>query len=83
MVNRSFRVFVGKAAKGLPIIAVVVSTGTNAYVIGDFAKQARLYAQTIFLAENYDLVLPPNLTKVADLDDEPCDDEGKASFGIS
>ncbi|WP_169317188.1 EcsC family protein [Actinacidiphila oryziradicis] len=51
-------VSVGKAAKGLPVVAVVASTGTNAYVIGDVAKQARLYAQTLFLAEKYDLALP-------------------------
>ncbi|MEU9342062.1 EcsC family protein [Streptomyces sp. NPDC048278] len=73
---------VGKAAKGLPVVAVVASTTTNAYVIGDVAKQARLYAQTLFLAEKYGLALPPNLTKFADLDDEPGDDEGEASLRI-
>ncbi|WP_405814235.1 EcsC family protein [Streptomyces sp. NBC_01390] len=76
-------VSVGKAAKGLPVVAVVVSTSANAYVIGDVAKQARLYAQTLFLAEKYDLELPPNLTKFADLDDEPGDDEGEASLRIT
>ncbi|NMO35424.1 EcsC family protein [Streptomyces sp. GMY01] len=74
---------VGKVAKGLPFVAVVTSTGTNAYVIGDVAKQARLYAQTLFLAEKYDLALPPNLTRLADLDDEPRDDEGEVSLGIT
>src|SRR5262249_18459670 len=39
---------VGKAAKGLPVISIVTSTGTNAFVIGDVAKQARYYAQTLF-----------------------------------
>src|ERR1022692_705220 len=47
-------VSVSKAAKGLPVIAVVTSTGTNAFVIGDVAKQARYYARTLFLAEKYD-----------------------------
>ena len=37
---------VSKAAKGLPFVAVIASTGTNAVVMGDVAKQARLYAQT-------------------------------------
>ncbi|MCK8431864.1 EcsC family protein [Streptomyces sp. D2-8] len=75
-------VSVGKAAKGLPVVALVASTGTNAYVIGDVAKQARLYAQTLYLSEKYDLPLPPNLKNFADLD-EPGDDEGEASLGIS
>lgn len=72
-------VSVGKAAKGLPVIAVVASTGTNAYVIGDVAKQARLYAQTLFLAEKYGLPLPPALATFRDPDDEPDADDGTAS----
>ena len=54
------------AAKGLPVIAVVTSTGTNAFVIGDVAKQARYYAQTLFLAEKYGLPLPAALARFTD-----------------
>jgi hypothetical protein len=72
---------VSKAAKGLPVLAVIASTGTNAAVMGDVAKQARLYAQTLFLAEKYDLPLPANLAKSADLDDEP--DGGNDAIGVS
>jgi hypothetical protein len=64
-------VSVGTAAMGLPVLAVIASTGTNAAVMGDVAKQARLYAQTLFLAEKYDLPLPADLAKLADADDEP------------
>ncbi|GLZ08231.1 hypothetical protein Acsp03_56970 [Actinomadura sp. NBRC 104412] len=52
---------VGKVAKGIPVVSIVTSAGTNAWVIGDVAKQARLYAQTLFLAEKYDLPLPARL----------------------
>jgi hypothetical protein len=72
---------VSTAAKGLPVVAVIASTGTNAAVMGDVAKQARLYAQTLFLAEKYDLPLPANLAKFADPDDEP--DGGDDAIGAS
>jgi hypothetical protein len=62
---------VSTAAKGLPVLAILASTGTNAAVMGDVAKQSRLYAQTLFLAEKYDLPLPADLAKLADPDDEP------------
>ena len=80
--NGVSHVSVGKAAKALPVISVVVSTGTNAYVIGDVAKQARFYAQTLFLAEKYDLPLPANLAKFTDLDDEPGDDRGEEASRV-
>jgi EcsC family protein len=72
---------VSTAARGLPVVAVVASTGTNAAVMGDVAKQARLYAQTLFLAEKYDLPLPANLAKFPDPDDES--DGGDDSTGVS
>ncbi|MBK8078495.1 MAG: EcsC family protein [Kineosporiaceae bacterium] len=52
---------IGKVAKGIPVIAVVVGAGTNAYILGDVVHQARLYAQTLRLAEKYELPLPENL----------------------
>ncbi|ACZ00430.1 hypothetical protein Tcur_4914 [Thermomonospora curvata DSM 43183] len=52
---------VSRVAKAMPVIAVFAGAGTNAYVLGDVAHQARLYAQTLFLAEKYRLPLPENL----------------------
>lgn len=52
---------IAKVAKAVPVVAVVVGAGTNAYVLGDVVHQARLYAQTLFLAEKYGLPLPENL----------------------
>lgn len=69
-------VSVSRAAKGLPVIAVVTSTGTNAFVIGDVAKQARYYAQTLFLAEKYGLPLPATLARFTDPDGASDTDEG-------
>ena len=69
-------VSVSRAAKGLPVIAVVTSTGTNAFVIGDVAKQARYYAQTLFLAEKYGLSLPATLARFTDPDGASDTDEG-------
>lgn len=69
--NGGVHVPVSKAAKGLPVIAVVFSTGTNSFVIGDVAKQARHYAQTLFLAEKYGLPLPGVLTEPTDPDETP------------
>lgn len=69
-------VSVSKAAKGLPVIAVVTSTGTNAFVIGDVAKQARYYAQTLFLAGKYDLPLPASLISFTYPDDASDTDAG-------
>ncbi|MBW8486194.1 EcsC family protein [Actinomadura parmotrematis] len=60
LTNESF-VSVGKVAKAMPAVAVVTGAGTNAYVLGDVARQARLYAQTLHLAEKYGLPLPENL----------------------
>ncbi|WP_329494235.1 EcsC family protein [Kitasatospora herbaricolor] len=81
--NGVSHVSVGKVAKVLPVVSVVTSTGTNAYVIGDVAKQSRLYAQTLFLAEKYDLPLPANLTKFADWDDEPGEAESEEASRVS
>ncbi|MFI0794635.1 EcsC family protein [Micromonospora rubida] len=52
---------VDKVAKAMPVIAVLVGAGTNAYVLGDVVHQARLYAQTLYLAEKYGLPVPENL----------------------
>jgi hypothetical protein len=72
---------VGTAAKGLPFVAVIASSSTNAVVLGDVAKQARSYAQTLFLAEKYDLPLPASLAQFANPDDEP--DGGDDATGLS
>ncbi len=53
-------------------MSIVTSAGTNAWVIGDVAKQARLYAQTLFLAEKHGLPLPPQPADYAvEADDGP------------
>ena len=52
---------ISRVAKGMPVVAVVAGAGTNAYVLGDVVHQARLYAQTLYLAEKYQLPLPENL----------------------
>lgn len=52
---------VEKVTKAMPVVAIFAGAGTNAYVLGDVAHQARLYAQTLFLAEKYGLSLPSNL----------------------
>ncbi|MFI6521431.1 EcsC family protein [Spirillospora sp. NPDC050679] len=52
---------VSKVAKAMPVVAVFAGAGTNAYVLGDVVHQARLYAQTLYLAEKYGLPLPENL----------------------
>jgi hypothetical protein len=52
---------VDKVTKAMPVVAVFAGAGTNAYVLGDVVHQARLYAQTLYLAEKYGLPLPENL----------------------
>lgn len=52
---------VDKVTKAMPVIAVFAGAGTNAYVLGDVVRRARLYAQTLYLAEKYGLPLPENL----------------------
>ncbi len=52
---------VEKVTKAIPVVAIFAGAVTNAYVLGDVARQARLYAQTLFLAEKYGLSLPSNL----------------------
>ncbi|MET9315365.1 hypothetical protein ABZX12_26420 [Kribbella sp. NPDC003505] len=47
----------------MPVIAMLAGAGTNAYVLGDVAKQANLFAQTAFLSEKDDLPMPLNLTR--------------------
>jgi hypothetical protein len=54
---------ISKAAKAVPVVAVVAGAGTNAYVLGDVVHQARLYAQTLYLADKYGLPLPENLSQ--------------------
>lgn len=55
---------VQSAAKGLPVIAIVMGAGTNMVVLGDIAKQSVYYAQTLHLAQKYDLALPANLASL-------------------
>jgi hypothetical protein len=45
----------------MPVIAVFAGAATNAHVLGDTVKQARLYGATLLLAEKHNLELPPNL----------------------
>ena len=52
---------VDKVAKAMPVVAVFAGAGTNAYVLGDVVRQARRYAQTLYLAEKYGLPVPENL----------------------
>jgi hypothetical protein len=68
------RVPVKNARMGLPVVAVFVGAGTNAYVLGDVAKQARYYAATLFLSEKHGLELPANLLRDLDLDEDEDDD---------
>ncbi|QYG95215.1 EcsC family protein [Iamia sp. SCSIO 61187] len=59
---------INKVAKAMPVIAIVAGAGTNAYVLGDVVHQARLYAQTLYLAEKHGLPLPENLRHHGDID---------------
>ncbi len=52
---------VAKVAMAMPVVSVVAGAGTNAYVLGDVVHQARLYAQTLHLAEKYGRPLPESL----------------------
>jgi len=61
---------VGRAAKALPYVAVVVGAGTNARVLSDVSSKSIRYAQTVRLSEKYGLPLPAKL-RDADLDDDP------------
>lgn len=63
------RVPVKNARMGMPVVAIFAGAATNAHVLGDIAKQARLYGATLLLAEKYDLELPPNLRQDLDSDD--------------
>ena len=59
---------VGRAAKALPAIAVIVGAGTNSYVLSDVANQSIRYAQTVLLSEKYGVPLPAKLRE-NDVDD--------------
>lgn len=61
---------ISTVAKGVPFIAVVSGAGTNSYVLGDVVHQARLYSQTLYLAEKYGLPLPENLRHQGDEGDD-------------
>jgi hypothetical protein len=60
---RGQHVPVEKVTKFVPLVAVLAGAGTNAYVLGDVAKQATLFAQTSFLSDKYDLPMPSNLSQ--------------------
>lgn len=67
---------VEKVVAKMPAIAVVTTAGLNQHMLADVAKQARLYAATVLLAEKYDLPLPAKLQRiVADAHGESDDDE--------
>jgi hypothetical protein len=70
--TRGQHVPVEKVTKAIPLISVLAGAGTNAYVLGDVAKQATLFAQTSFLSDKYDLPMPPSLrlSHVASEDDD-------------
>jgi hypothetical protein len=55
------RVPVRSVRMGMPVVAVFAGAATNAHVLGDTVKQARLYGTTLLLAEKHNLELPPNL----------------------
>ena len=55
------RVSVKDVSKKMPYIGVVTSAGSNAYLLGDIAKQGIRYGRTRHLSEKYGLALPTNL----------------------
>jgi hypothetical protein len=55
------RVPVQHARMGMPVISIFAGAATNAHVLGDTVKQARLYGATLFLAEKHNLELPSTL----------------------
>ena len=61
------RVPVGRVAKAMPAIGMIVGAGTNSYVLSDVASQSIRYAQTVLLAEKHGLPLPARLRD--DVDD--------------
>jgi hypothetical protein len=72
---RDGKVGVQQARKGIPFVSIATGAGTNAYVLGDVAKQGVLYSRTRFLAEKYNLPLPPNLIHPVDVDHRSDNDE--------
>ena len=59
---------VQKVTPAIPGLAVVAGAGSNAFMLGDLARQASFYGQTRFLAEKHGLVLPANLATEDDED---------------
>lgn len=72
--NKGNLVPIRQVAKGIPVVALITTTGTNAWVMGDVAKQSRFYGQTLFLADKYGLQLPASLSDLTEGSDEG--DEG-------
>lgn len=68
------KVSVKDVSKKMPYIGVVTSAGSNAYLLGDIAKQGILYGRTRHLSEKYNIPLPANFVPTAD-DDEGQSDE--------
>lgn len=64
---------VEKVTKFMPVIAVLAGAGTNAYVLGDVAKQATMFAQTSFLSEKYGPPMPPSLNRPARTEGDDAD----------
>lgn len=53
---------VRKVALAMPLVSIAAGAGTNAYVLGDVAKQATYFGQTNFLADKYALRLPAHFS---------------------
>lgn len=67
-------VSVAEVADFLPVISVVVGSGTNAYMLGHVAHSATHYAQTLYLAQKYYWPLPSRFQQLAvmpELGDNP------------
>jgi hypothetical protein len=59
---RTDHIPVRKVTLAMPLVSIAAGAGTNAYVLGDVAKQATYFGQTNFLADKYGLSLPGHFT---------------------
>lgn len=73
------KVSVKDVSKKMPYLGVVTSAGSNAYLLGDVAKQGIFYGRTRHLSEKYGLPLPVNLKQGPD-DEEPERPDGSGSL---
>lgn len=61
---------VKNARMGMPVISVLAGAATNSHVLGDTARQARHYGATMLLAEKHGLVMPSNLHRSLEADED-------------